>query len=204
MRVRWLVGAVVVGAAALTVLAVVERGPYEVEDPDTTVGGPPLPTTGTAVAALGSLGGREDLSPLIGRRVEVVADIGSRVNDVAFWTGSPPDDLLVVIGRDTRSGAERQRGEPSGDALSVPVRGVAVLRGLIEPLPHAEAMFSWRLTRRDIAVAHERGVYLRVDEVVPLAVPVISAREIDEAARETAPPPGEQVETPLGLPPPQP
>lgn len=204
MHVRWLVGAVVVGAAALTVLAIVARGPYDAEGPDATVGGPPLPTTGSVIDALGSLGGREDLSALIGQRVEVVVNIGPRVNDIAFWTGTPPDDLLVVIGRDTRSGSDRQRGEPSDDALSVPVLGMALLRGVIEPLPYAEAMFSWRLTRRDIAVVQERGVYLRVDEVIPLTQPAISAREIDEASRETAPPPGEQVETPLDLPPPLP
>jgi hypothetical protein len=204
MRARWLVLIVVLGAAALTLLAVVERGPYEVDHPDATVGGPPLPTTGTAIAAVARIGGLEDLSELVGQRVELAVDIGKAVNDVAFWSGSPPDQLLVVINRGGRSARDQSLGRAAGDPLSAPVQGTALVRGVIEPLPYAEAMFSWGLTRRDVAVAQERGVYLRVDEIVPLATPMTSAEAIDEAARETAPPPGEQVETPLNLPPPPP
>lgn len=207
-RVGWLIGVVALGIAMVaTLLIVPERGPAEVDHPDTAFGGAPVSTTGTAMAAIEQIGGREDLTDLVGQQVDLAVDIGQAVNDVAFWIGTPPDQMLVVINRGTRSGVERQLGLPSATDFTPPPRGLVTVRGVIEPLPYAEAMYSWGLTRRDVALAQERAVYLRVNQIVsvePVVAPPLSAEEIDEFDRETAPPPGEQVETPLHVTPPLP
>ena len=39
--------------------------------------------------------------------------------------------------------------------------------GVIEPLPRAERMYSWNLTRADKAARARRPVYLRVDSAMP-------------------------------------
>jgi hypothetical protein len=129
------------------------------------------------------------------------------MNDVAFWTGTPPDRILAVMNRGTRSALERQLGRPAGADFTLPPRGRVTVRGVVEPLPYPEAMYSWGLTRRDVAVLQERGAYLLVNEIVsvePFVAPPLPAEQVDEFARETAPPPGEQVETPLDIPPPLP
>ena len=207
-RVGWLIGVVTLGIAAVaTLLIVPERGPAEVDQPDAEFGGAPVSTTGTAIAAIEQIGGREDVSELIGRQFDLVVDIGQAVNDVAVWAGTPPDEILVVMNRGTRSGLERQLGLPSDTDFTPPPRGLVTVRGVIEPLPYAEAMYSWGLTRRDVAVVQERGVYLRVNQIVsvePFVAPPLTAEEVDEFGRATAPPPGEPVETPLDPPPPLP
>lgn len=144
---------------------------------------------------------------LVGDRVELVADIGQAVNDVAFWSGPAADEILVVIDRGTRSGIQRQLGVPSARDFTPPPRGRVTVGGVIEPLPYPEAMYSWGLTRRDVALAQARRVYLRIDRVVsgePFDAHPLAAERVDEFGRETAPPPGEQTETPLDIPPPLP
>ncbi len=207
-RAGWLIGVVALGIAAMTTLLMVrEREPAEVAHSDTEFPGAPVSTTGTAIAALQQIGGVDDLTELVGQQFDLTVDIGQAVNDVAFWTGTPPNQILVVMNRGTRSGRERHLGLPSDTDVASPPRGLVTVRGVMEPLPYPEAMYSWGLTRRDVAVVQERGVYLRVDEIVsadPFVAPPLTAEEVDEFGRETAPPPGEQVETPLKLPPPRP
>lgn len=150
-----------------------------------TLGGPPASTLGTVITDVRSIGGREDLSEHIGKDVRLVVDIGQAINDVAFWTGDPPDDLLVVIDRGTRDGIERQIGATSGSAFGSPPPGVVTIGGTIEPVPYPEATFSWGLTRRDVNVLAERGVYVRATEVLSSAPDRpgerLSVKEIDEA-----------------------
>ena len=206
---------VAVGTAAVVVLALMWAGvdgqsPASVADQqeatfDLAAASPPFTTLNTVVARLRAIGGREDLSAFIGQHLETVLDLGR--NDVAAWAGTPPDTLLIVLDRDTRTAVDRMLGRPAAHDLSPPPRGLVTVRGVIEPLPYAEAMYSWNLTRRDVSVLAERQAYLRVYEVVsryPGIAPPLAAEEVDEWNRETAPPPGEQVETPLQLPPPKP
>ena len=170
-------------------------------------GGLPQSTIGTVLSDVRALGGPVDLSGQIGDHMEISIDAAHRVNDVAFWGGARADGILVVVGRDTRSGVEKQLGLPSESGLTPPPRGIVTVRGTVEPLPYAEAMYSWGLTRRDAGLLAERGVYVRVREVVsaaPGTASPLTAEDVDEYNRETAPPPGEQVNTPLNLPPPRP
>jgi hypothetical protein len=103
-----------------------------------------------------------DAEQLIGRTVDIRVPV-ERATGVAFWAGSGDDQLLVVMGRDTRSGPVRQKGEPSTSNLQTP-DGVqqVTLSGRIERVPHAEGLFSWRLTNHDRARLAERPIYLRV------------------------------------------
>ena len=172
------------------------------------LGGPPIATLGTWITDIRSLGGREDLSEYIGRQVRLVVDSGALTNDVAFWIGSPPDDLLVVISRGDRTAADRQLGNPSTSDIGSPPPGAVTIGGTIQPVPYAEATYSWGLTRRDVDLLAERGVYVEATDVISAAPDIpgegLTAEGVDEAGRETAPPPGDEVDTPLRVPPPSP
>jgi hypothetical protein len=127
--------------------------------------GPPGISPPPAVQdARAALTGDDDWQSMVGQRVALTIPYGAHVNDVAFWSGSGDDRLLIVLTRDARDGAERQRGEPH--TLDVPaVADRALVSGTIERIPHAEAMFSWRLTNHDAAELSDRPIYLRVDEI---------------------------------------
>jgi hypothetical protein len=103
---------------------------------------------------------------LVGRQVELEVPLGPHVNDVAFWAVHEEDPLLVVLSRDTRDGSARMRGEPVANALGT-VEGAARAKvsGRIEPIPHAEAMYSWGLTNADRKRLLDRPVYLRVTRI---------------------------------------
>lgn len=93
----WLIVLVVAGAALLAILLIApEGGPGEVDHPDSNVGGPPVSTTGSAIAAVQTIGGRADLDEMVGQRLELIIDIGQAVNDVACVRGRlaprPNDD----------------------------------------------------------------------------------------------------------------
>jgi hypothetical protein len=78
-RVGWLIGVVALGiAVVVTVLIAPERGPREVDHPDAEFAGAPVSTTGTAPAAIAQIGGREDLTELVGQRFDLVVDMGRR------------------------------------------------------------------------------------------------------------------------------
>jgi hypothetical protein len=84
---------------------------------------------------------------------------------------------------------------------------MVTLLGIVQEIPHAQATFSWRLSRLEVARLAERGVYIRAYEIAASTPNVPEKHEpeqIIEWGRETAPPPGEQNETPLGLPAPPP
>lgn len=106
------------------------------------------------------------LRELVGQRVEVDVDLGRHGNDVAFWSGSGPDDVLAVIERDLRSADERAAGRPAERAMDLPRSGVVRLGGTIEAAPSAEGIFGWGLTEVDVRRLAEQGVYLRLHEVV--------------------------------------
>jgi hypothetical protein len=105
---------------------------------------------------------------LIGRRVEIEVPLGAHVNDVAFWARYEEHPLLVVLSRDARDGAARQRGEPTPAAIGdADASGNATVTGRIEQIPHAEAMHSWGLTNSDREQLLKRPVYLRVTGIEP-------------------------------------
>lgn len=91
-----------------------------------------------------------DPRALVGRQVEIDVVAATIAHDIAFWEG----DLLVVVGPDVRA----RMAERGGETIR--------LAGVIEPLPHPEAMMSWGLTAADLAQLTRRGVYLRAIDVV--------------------------------------
>jgi hypothetical protein len=202
-----------ISLAMLAVVAMFQEGVREARTVELERSAGPVPgegvaMLGNALAAIGTIGGPQDLEELVGRRVRLTVDVGQAINDVAFWVGSPPSDLLVVMAQD-----ERRAGDTAAvwiadrNTINPPPRGVVTIEGVIRKVPYAEATYSWGLTERDVDLLAERGVYVHAYAIVSPAPPVPGEHEpavIDEHGRETAPPPGEQVETPLGRPPPPP
>jgi hypothetical protein len=101
--------------------------------------------------------------------VRLRVDIGQALNDVAFWSGAAGHELLVVLDRDTRNGMERQAGVPSESGVASATSGVITIAGRLEPIPYAEAMYSWGLTRQDVQRLAKRGVYVRAYQTVSAA-----------------------------------
>lgn len=127
---------------------------------------------GTVIAEMMRAADADALTDLIGR--PVAFDVRWHRNDVAFWMGAPPYDLLVVPSRDTRSGLEQQIGQPSDSPVQAR-SAVVRMHGTIRSVPYAEATYSWCLTRRDIQRLVERRVYLHVHEAEPLQQPRLRA-----------------------------
>jgi hypothetical protein len=100
-----------------------------------------------------------------GQRMTVTTDIGRAVNDVAFWSGTPPDDILVVVGRDVREEVARGFGRAADQRFELPHNGRVTLEGTIEPMPYAEGTYSWGLTRPDFQRLSAKGVYLRLHAI---------------------------------------
>ena len=122
--------------------------------------------SGDVVTDVETITGTNDAMALVGRRVDLHVDVQDRANDRAFWVGSRDNRLLVVMSRDIREGAERQRGEPSTHHI-VPVHGGqrAAISGVIRPMPKAEARYSWNLTKDDERELADRKVYIAADTV---------------------------------------
>jgi hypothetical protein len=122
---------------------------------------------GEVITEIETITGATDAMELIGRRVDLHVDVQKRANDGAFWVGSPDNRLLVVLGRDTRDSAQRQRGVSSGHH-AVPVRDGqrATVSGVIRPVPVAEQRYSWNLTADDERELGDRKVYIRAETVM--------------------------------------
>lgn len=118
------------------------------------------------VTEIETITGVNDGMTLVGRRVDLHVEVQQRANDVAFWVGSPDNRVLVVIGRDNRTGAQRQTGEPSGHGISPLHDGQpAAISGVIRPVPPAEQRMSWSLTEADEKELADRKIYIRADTV---------------------------------------
>jgi hypothetical protein len=118
------------------------------------------------VTEIETITGANDAMSLVGRRVDLHVDVLSRANDHAFWVGSPDNRLLVVFGRDNRTGSKRQTGVPATHGVS-PVRNgqTAAISGTIQPVPKAEDRLNWALTEADNNELKDRKVYIRADTV---------------------------------------
>ena len=124
------------------------------------------PSASNVIHDLETITGVNDGHELVGRRVELNAPVSRHVNDVAFWTGSGDNRLLVVLARDDRDGAERQRGEPSNTGVNSLREGQqAKISGSVQRVPYSEAMYSWGLTNADRAELMDRRIYVRADTV---------------------------------------
>jgi hypothetical protein len=133
-------------------------------------------TSGTTAAAstssaavireLETITGAADGHELVGRKVDLHVPVQSRANDVSFWVGEKDNRMLVVMERDRRTGAERQRGEPAMHYISPVHAGQqADIAGSIQKVPYEEAMYSWGLSTLDRRELAERPIYIRADSV---------------------------------------
>jgi hypothetical protein len=114
------------------------------------------------------LSGRDPgtLRMLIGQRVQLPLDMRGSATNVAFWIGPSRRELLVVIGRDTRSGAARQRSLPSRNPLGAVSDATQIMvSGVIDRVPNTDARLNWGLTRPETVRLLSRGAYLRIDSV---------------------------------------
>ena len=125
-------------------------------------------TTSTAAPLLDlkTLLGTDNPATLAGRRVELEVSTLAEQNLTTFWIGGPDDRLLVVLGRDTRNGSERQ-------ASKAPAHGIAPghtgqhtsISGIVQRVPSAEARFNWDLTPAQTRELKRRGVFILADSV---------------------------------------
>jgi hypothetical protein len=110
----------------------------------------------------GSVDGHE----LIGRRVDFHVPVLDRANDIAFWVGSQDNRLLVVMDRDHRDSATRQRGAVGSNEISPVHAGQqADIVGTIQKMPKAEEMYSWNLTTTDKKELADRPIYVSAESV---------------------------------------
>ena len=130
--------------------------------------GPAAVVPPAIIQELSTITGSVDGHELIGRRVDLHVPVQRVATDVAFWVGEGDNRILVVKGRDNRTGAERQRGLPSDSGIPQLSAGQQVtVSGSVQRLPKAEEMYSWQLSRNEAAELMDRKIYLRADTVAP-------------------------------------
>ena len=130
----------------------------------TAAAGQPDGTSAPAepIKDLSTILGTDDPRTLVGRRVQVTVPVVQDQTLTKFWIGPQEDRMLVVLGRDTRGGAERQASVPPEHGI-VPLRKgqQAVLSGIVDRVPRPEERFSWDLTAAQTRELERRGAGLR-------------------------------------------
>ena len=117
---------------------------------------------------LDTITGMNDAHELVGRRFDLHVPVQQHINDVAFWVGAKDNRLLVVMGRDTRDGTARQKGQSSTHGLDAQYEGqMATISGTVHAMPRVEDTYSWQLTEKDLDELRQVRVYLRADAVTP-------------------------------------
>ena len=121
----------------------------------------PIPDLKTLLAT-------DDPATLAGRRVEIDVPTLAEHNLTTFWIGGPDDRLLVVLGRDTRNGSERQASKAPEHGIAPGHSGQETsISGIVQRVPSAEGRFNWDLTRAQTQELKRRGVYILADRVRP-------------------------------------
>jgi hypothetical protein len=105
-------------------------------------------------------------SSLVGRHVDLQVPVLGENNLVAFWVGSPDDEILVVLHRDRRDDQQRMTSQPPAHSIEPVHQGQqATISGTLQTVPDIEGRFSWELTRSQLDEVEGRGVYLLADNV---------------------------------------
>ena len=128
-------------------------------------------TSTTPIQDLKALLGTDDPVALAGRRVEIEVPTLAEHNPTTFWIGGAEDRLLVVMGRDTRNGSERQASAaPAHDIAPGRAGQQTSISGIVQRVPTAEGRFNWDLTSSQTRELKRRGVFILADRVRPTAV----------------------------------
>jgi hypothetical protein len=142
-------------------------------------GNPPVGTAGRASTSepedspatlhdLETVTGAVDPHELIGRRVDFDVRVVDVTNDTSFWVGTKDNRMLVVLGRDNRSDAQRDHGAPSPNNIKPAAPGQTMrITGTIEGIPDAEAPFSRGLNDAQRRALKDQKVYIRADSTIP-------------------------------------
>jgi hypothetical protein len=143
------------------------------------IGNPPVGTAGRAAARepeespatlhdLETVTGTVDPHELIGRRVDFHVKVADINNYTSFWVGVKDNRMLVVLGRDNRTDAQRVDGAASPNDIKPAAPGQRVrITGTIEGIPDAEARYSWGLNDAQRRALDDQKVYIRADHVMP-------------------------------------
>lgn len=124
------------------------------------------PKTSTApdtILDLKGLLGTDDASTLVGRRVEIDVPVSQEHNLTTFWIGPPNDRLLVVLGRDTRNGSDRQASKAPAHSISEQRGEQASISGIVQRAPTAEGRYNWDLTPAQAQELKRKGVFILAD-----------------------------------------
>ena len=136
-----------------------------------------VPASAVAHAVIGeveTITGAVDGHELVGRRVDLRAELNDAAGNAnasgRFWIGPADNPVLVVLERDVRNEHQRITGE-SPDQPLPEIRGgePVLITGQVQPVPRAEQMYSWNLTRQEKTRLADRPVYIRADSVRPVA-----------------------------------
>lgn len=129
----------------------------------------PLTNSDATLHDLETMLGVNDENQLIGRRVDFHVRASDMNNYGAMWIGNGSNRALVVLARDNRTSAQRDRGVPSPNNIQ-PVKAgqMAHITGTIERIPKDdEARFSWGLADSQHQANTDLKVYIRADSVTP-------------------------------------
>jgi hypothetical protein len=109
-----------------------------------------------------------DQNELIGRRIDFHVKVADVNNYTSFWVGNKDNRMLVVLARDNRTDAQRDRGAPSTNGIQPVNAGqTARITGTIEGIPHAEARYSWGINDSVRRALKDQKVYIRADTIAP-------------------------------------
>ncbi len=129
-------------------------------------GHPSAVVTPVLIQELDTITGSVDGQQLIGRRVDLHVIVQAVPNELVFWVGERGNRMLVVMGRDSRDGRERQLGLPARHWISPVHAGQqATISGSVERLPKAAEMSSWDLTEDELVELLDRKLYVRAGTV---------------------------------------
>ena len=112
--------------------------------------------------------GTVDPHELIGRTVDFHVKVADINNYSSFWVSNKDNRMLVVLGRDNRSDAQRVHGVALPNDIKPVAAGQMVhITGTIQGIPDAEARYSWGLNDSQRRALDGQTVYIRADHVTP-------------------------------------
>jgi hypothetical protein len=111
--------------------------------------------------------GSLDPHELIGSRVDFDLKVRDINSSTSFWVGTKDNPMLVVLGRNNRSEAQRGHITSANGIQPVKPGQIARITGTIEAIPPAESRYSWGVNDSVRRELKDQKVYIRADDVIP-------------------------------------